>query len=173
VWARSASVWLAVLLVVATTWAKISTDFDHNVDFGNYKTYSWGKLETDSSFWDERVKSAIDNQLAAKGWRPVSSGGDVIVNAFGKTHSEHTIDTFYEGEAWLWRGFGNFATSTMTVDTYKVGTLVVDMFDPHTKNLIWRGVASDTLFSNPEKNTRKLDGEVRKMLLHFPPNLSR
>ena len=169
---RSALISLALLLVVATTWAKISTDFDHNVDFGNYKTYSWGKLETANSIWDERVKSAIDSQFAAKGWTQVPSGGDVIVNAFGKTRSEHTIDTFYDGfgEAWLWHGFGNFATSTMTVDTYKVGTLVVDMFDPNTKKLIWRGVASDTLSSNPEKNTKKMDGEVHKMFQRFPPN---
>jgi hypothetical protein len=35
--------------------------------------------------------------------------------------------------------------------------------------LIWRGVATDTLSSNPEKNTKKLDGEVHNLFKNFPP----
>jgi len=49
-----------------------------------------------------------------------------------------------------------------------VGTLVVDMLDANTKNLIWRGVASDTLSNNNDKNTKKLDKDVEKMFQHFP-----
>lgn len=160
------------LLVAAAAWASITTDYDHNVNFINFKTYSWGKLETGNSIWDERTKSAVDSALAAKGWTQVPSGGDVLVNAFGKTHPEYTMNTFYDGfgGGWRWRGFGGFGEATTTIDTYKVGTLVVDMFDPNTKNLIWRGVATDTLSNNPEKNTKKLDGEVHKMFEHFPPN---
>lgn len=147
----------AVLLVAAAAWASITADYDHNVNFINFKTYSWGKLETGNSIWDERAKSAVDSALAAKGWTQVSSGGDVLVNAFGKTHPEYTMNTFYDGfgGGWRWRGFGGFGEATTTIDTYKVGTLGVDMFDPNTKNLIWRGVATDTLSNNPEKNTKK------------------
>jgi Domain of unknown function (DUF4136) len=161
-------------LVAAAAWASITTDYDHNVNFVNFRNYSWGKLETANSIWDERVKSAVDSALAARGWTLTTSGGDVLVNAFGKTHPEHTINTFYDGfgGGWRWRGFGDFGEAT-TSDTYKVGTLVVDMFDPNTKKLIWRGVATEMLSSNPEKNTRKLDAEVHKLFQHFPPSSSR
>lgn len=170
-----------LLLIAAAAWASTSTDYDHNVSFANLKTYSWGKVETQNSIWDERVKDAIDGQLAAKGWTQIPSGGDVVVNAFGKTKPEHTINTFYDGfggGGWGWRRFGGgvgggFGESTTTVDTYKVGTVVVDMFDPNTKNLIWRGVATDTLSNNPDKDTKKLDGEINKLFKHFPPNGSR
>ena len=159
------------LLLAAAAWASVSTDYDHKVNFANLKTYSWGKVQTANSIWDDRVKSAIDSQLAAKGWTQVPSGGDVVVNAFGKAHSEQTLNTFYNDfGGWRWGGFGD---STTTTDTYKVGTLVVDMFDANSKNLIWRGSSSDTLSSNPEKNTKKLDSEVHKMFEHFPPNSSR
>ena len=167
---------LSIALLAATAaWASITTDYDHNVSFLSFKTYSWGKVETANSIWDERVKSAIDAQLAAKGWTQVPTGGDVVVNAFGKTRPEHTFNTFYDGfgGGWRWRGFGGFGESTTTVDTYTMGTLVVDMFDPNSKNLIWRGVVTDALSSNPDKNTKKLDGEVHKMFQHFPPNSSR
>jgi hypothetical protein len=162
----------ALLLVTSAAWASFSTDYDHNVNFSNYKTYSWGKVETTDSLWDQRVKSAVDSQLSAKGWTLVPSGGDVVVNAFGKTKPEHTINTFYDGfgGGWRWRGFGGFGESSTTIDTYQVGTLVVDFFDASTKNLIWRGMSSDTLSSNADKNTKKLDSDVHKMFQHFPPN---
>lgn len=168
---QTVSLIAGLLLVAVAAWASINTDYDHNVRFANFKTYSWGKVQTANSLWDERVKSAIDGQLAAKGWTQVPSGGDVVVNAFGKTHPEHTINTFYDGfgGGWRWRGVGGFGESTTTVDTYKVGTIVIDMFDPNTKNLIWRSVATDTLSNNPEKDTKKLDGDVHKMFQHFPP----
>jgi hypothetical protein len=84
-------------LVAAAAWASITTDYDHNVNFVSFRTYSWGKLETANSIWNERVKSAVDSALAARGWTLTTSGGDVLVNAFGKTHPEHTINTFYDG----------------------------------------------------------------------------
>ena len=166
---RSTLLAAALLLVASAAWAKTTTDYDHNINFANYKTYSWGKVETQNSIWDQRVKDAVDSQLAAKGWTQVPSGGDAVVNAFGKTRQEHTLNTFYDGfPGWGWGGFGD-GTATTTVDTYKVGTLVVDLFDANTKNLIWRGVASDTLSSSAEKNTKKLDSDVHDLFKHFPP----
>ena len=167
---RSVLIMVAPLLMMAAAWASINSDYDHNVNFANYKTYSWGKVQAANSLWDDRIKSAVDSQLAAKGWTQVPSGGDVVVNAFGKTHSEKTLNTFYNGFGGGWRWGGGFGNSTTTVDTYKVGTLVVDMFDASGKNLIWRATSSDTLSSNAEKNTKKLDSDVHKMFQHFPPN---
>ena len=58
------------LLVVATAaWASISTDYDHKVRFASFKAYSWEKVQTANSLWDERVKSAIDAQLAVQSVR--------------------------------------------------------------------------------------------------------
>jgi hypothetical protein len=158
----------ALLLITSAAWGRTTTDYDHHVNFTKYKTYSWGKLETADTIWDQRVRDAVDSQLTAKGWTQVRSGGDVVVNALGKTHPEQTLNTFYDGFlGWRWGGFGE---ATTTVDTYKVGTLVVDIFDANSKNLIWRGVASDTISSNPDKDTRKLNSEVLKMFKRFPPD---
>jgi len=164
---RSTLLAVALLLIAAAAWAKITTDYDHNVSFASFKTYSWGKLETANSIWDQRVKDAVNGQLSAKGWTEVPSGGDVVVNAFGKTHAEQTLNTFYDG--FPGRRWGGFGESTTTTDTYQVGTLVVDLFDAHSNSLIWRGVASDTLSSNPNKNTKKLNSDVHNLFKHFPP----
>src|SRR5262249_22500828 len=106
---------------------------------------------------------------SSKGWQQVSSGGDASVSAFGATHNEQTLQTFYDGfgGGWFWRGFDT--TATTTVENTPVGTLMVDIFDTKTKKLIWRGSASDTLSSKPEKNENKLEKSVDDMFKHFPP----
>ena len=165
----------ATVLLTGAAWASITTDYDHDADFSNYKTYSWGHLETGDSIWDRRVKNAVDSQLAAKGWRQVESGGDVVVNAFGKTRREQDVHVSWSGlgRGPLWSPFGDtFGGATATRDTYDVGTLAVAMSDATSKNLIWRGVLSGTLSSRPDEDTKKLDKDVEKMFKHFPPRSS-
>jgi hypothetical protein len=114
------------------------------------------------------VKDAIDKELAAKGWTHVASGGDVALVAIEKTSVHQQYDTFYDGFGG-WRRFGGFGDSTTTVDNYRVGTLIVSMFDGNSKQLMWRGMSSSDLSGNPEKNTKKLDKDVQKMFKTFPP----
>ena len=103
----------------------------------------------------------------------VDSGADVAVVAMEITRDQQTLNTFYDGfgGGWGWRRFGGggFGEATTTTDTYKVGTVVVDLFDTKTKQLIWRGAASDTLSDNSDKNIKKLNESVDKMFKHFPP----
>jgi hypothetical protein len=162
------SVAIGLVLVAVAFAQEIRTDYDHHVDFSKYRTYSWAKVETPDSIWDERVKEAVDKALAAKGWTQVPSGGDVSVVALGTTHEKPTLQTFYNGfDGWFWGGFGD---ATTYVEKYEVGTLIIDMFDTKTKKLIWRSSANDVLSSKPEKNIKKLDKAVQKMFEHFPPH---
>jgi len=55
------------------------------------------------------------------------------------------------------------------VDNYRVGTLIVSMFNGNSKQLIWRGTSSSDLSGNPDKNTKKIDKDVAKMFKNFPP----
>src|ERR1700675_806296 len=151
----------------------IQTDFDHQANFSQYKTYSWQEIKPANSLWDSRIKNAVDAQLAAKGWSQVDSGGDVTVVAGKTTQTQRTLQTFYDGfgGGWGWRRFGGggFGSSTTTEQDYKVGTLVIDLYDAKTKQLIWRGSAQDTLSDKAEKNEKKLDKGVAKMFKAFPP----
>jgi len=162
---------VASLLVLATIAfsQEVRSDYDHHVNFSQYKTYSWAKVETPDSIWDQRVKEAIDRTLAAKGWTQVPSGGSVSVVAVGTTHEKPTLRTFYTGfGGWRWGGFGD---ATTYVENYEVGTLILDIFDTSTKSLIWRSSVREVLSSKPEKNMKKLDKAVQKMFEHFPPEL--
>jgi len=156
---------------------QVKTDYDHGANFGQYKTYSWEQVKTKNALDVDRIKSAVNAALAAKGWTQVDSGGDVSIVALETTQNQQTLNTFYDGfgGGWGWRGFGGggFGEATTTTDTYKVGTLVVDLFDTKTKTLLWRGSSSDTLSNNSNKNIKNLDKGVEKMFKKFPPGSSK
>jgi hypothetical protein len=170
------SMFLSVVMFFCFTAAsfgqQVKTDYDRNANFGQYKTYSWEKVQTQDALLVDRVKTAVNAALAAKGWTQVDSGGDASIVAMETTQNQQTLNTFYDGfgGGWRWGGFGD---ATTTTETYKVGTLVVDLFDTKTKNLIWRGSSSDTLSSNSDKNIKNLDKGVQKMFAHFPPGASK
>jgi hypothetical protein len=62
--------------------------------------------------------------------------------------------------------------ATTTVEKVPVGTLVVDIYDTSTQQLIWRGLAHDQLSDKPDKDTKKLEKAVNKMFDKFPPRSS-
>lgn len=160
---------LVVALATAVFADRVSVDYDHSENFKQIKTYSWSKVKTANSLWDDRVKEAVDKELSAQGWTQVPSGGDVSLVAVEKTSVQQQYDTFYDGFGGFRRFGGGFGEETTTVDNYKVGTLVVSMFNTNSRQLIWRGTSSSDLSGNPEKNTKKLDKDVQKMFKHFPP----
>jgi Domain of unknown function (DUF4136) len=169
-----ASVGIVLLFASASFAQQVKTDYDRSANFGQYKTYSWEKVQTQDQLWVDRIKAAVNTALAAKGLTPVESGGDIAIIAIEMTKNQQTLNTFYDGfgGGWGWRrggGLGGFGDATTTTENYKVGTLVVDLFDAHTKKLIWRGSASDTLSDKSDKNIKNLDKGVQKMFDHFPP----
>ena len=164
---------LALFLANGTFAQQVKTDYDRAANFSQYKTYSWQNLKTKDALDVDRIKNAVNAALAAKGWTQVESGGDISIIAIEMTQQQQTLNTFYDGfgGGWGWRRFGGggFGEATTTTETYKVGTLVVDLFDTKTKQLVWRGSSSDTLSNNSDKNIKNLDKGVQKMFQHFPP----
>src|SRR5467141_3149416 len=167
----AASVALMLVLATVSFAQDVKSDYDHSANFGQYKTFSWEKVQTKDPLMIDRIKDAVNGALSAKGWTLVPSGGDVEVFAIEITQNQQTLNTFYNGFGGgrRWGGFGGFGDATTTTETYQVGTLVVDLFDAKTKTLIWRGSSSDTLSNNADKNTKNLDKGVQKMFTHFPP----
>jgi uncharacterized protein YoaH (UPF0181 family) len=163
----------AVLFATASFAQQVKTDYDRSANFSQYKTYSWAKVQTQDQLWVERIKEAVNTVLTAKGLTPVESGGDIAIVAIEMTKNQQNLNTFYDGFGGGWRWGGGFGEATTTVSNYKVGTLVVDLFDAHTKTLLWRGSSSDTLSDKSDKNIKNLDKGVQKMFDHFPPEVKK
>ena len=163
---------IMLLLAGIASAQQVKTDYDRSANFAQYKTYSWEHVKTQDALNVDRIKSAVNTALAAKGLTQVDSGGEISVVAVEMTQNQQTLNTFYNGfgGGWGWRRFGGgLGEATTTTDTYKVGTLVVDLFETGTKKLLWRGSSSDTLSNNSDKNIKNLDKGVEKMFKKFPP----
>jgi hypothetical protein len=167
----------------------VRTDYDHGTNFSQYHTYSWGKVQTSDPFYVDRIKQAVDQQLQAKGWQLQPSGGDVTIFSTDNVHNQKEVQTMYDGlgggwgGGWGWGGWGwgggwagpgfgpGFGTgeATTTTSNQPVSNLVIDLFDAKTKNLLWRGLATEDLSTNAGKNTKSLDNDINKMFHGFPP----
>src|ERR1700722_7832956 len=161
----------------------VRTDYDHGVNFSQYRTYSWGTVKTADPFFAPRVQQAVDKQLQSKGWQLLPSGGAVTVFANDNLHNQKETQTMYDGfgggwgggwgwGGWGWGGLGNpggFGDAPTTTTNQPVANLVVDIFDGNSKNLLWRGLATEDLSTNANKNTKSLDSDIARMFKSFPP----
>jgi len=151
----------------------VNIDFDKAFDFSTVKTYAikigttWG-----NDLSQRRVLTEFDEAIASKGWKKVGEGeANVQVILHGATQTKHSANTFYTGMGGGYRYGGmGMASAQTVVSEYRVGTLVVDMFDAKTKNLVFRGTAEDEISDNPEKNAKKLEKASAKMFKEFPPS---
>jgi len=67
-----------------------------------------------------------------------------------------------------WGGFQTVQGQTATIP---VGTVLVDLYDPRKKQLVWRGDASKTidLKKDPDKNYANLQKAIAKLFKNYPP----
>lgn len=162
---------ICVVLTGCPSGAKVSVDYNHNTNFSQYKTFAFADVKTDNPFFEQRIEDEVTKDLQAKGLRRVDSQGDLEITAVGAVHNRKEYQTFYNnpgfGYYW-WGGFGPGYSTTRTIH-YKVGTLVLDMYDRQSKHLVWRGTAANGVGNSPEQNTGRLDEAIDKMLKNFPP----
>ncbi len=80
----------------------VRTDYDHGANFTQYHTYSWGKVKTSNPFYVSRIQEAVNQQLTAKGWKLVPSGGSVTVFATDSIQNQQEVQTMYDGLGGGW-----------------------------------------------------------------------
>jgi Domain of unknown function (DUF4136) len=163
---------LAALCLLATATA-VAQDVKYNfmpgTDFSKFHTYKWVNIEGGShpnQIVDAEIKQSVDSQLAAKGLtKTEDEKADLYVGYQVAVDQEKQWNAYGMGRGWG----GGMATATSS--TINVGTLVLDMYNPTTKQLVWTGNASKTIdpSSSEEKNQKRLDKAMEKLLKHFPP----
>jgi len=145
----------------------VNTDADPSAPFSTYKTYAWTTgTPALESLGEQRIRSAVDAQMAAKGFRVATdSTPDVYIATHVLTQKEPQLIANGFGPWAFGGGFG-----TIDVNTLVQGTLVVDMYDANTKKMVWRGVATDTVSEKPSKNTARINKALAKMFRRYPPS---
>jgi len=150
---------------------RTAIDYDRTTDFGRYHSFFLVKGNSSGNpLLDQRAEDDVRQALMSKGWEEVPKGdGRAAVVVHAATKTKHTYETFYDGwGGWRWRG-GRMGTATTLVDDYKVGTVVVDIFDASSKQAIWHGFASDALSDSAKNNAQTTEAAIAKMFGNFPP----
>ena len=147
---RHINLTVLVSLGVAAFAQQVHFDYDRSANFSAYKTYHWvdyQEVQVGDQILDQDIKRAVDAQLAGKGLRRVESGGDLLVGYQAAISQEKEFNSLggWGGPGW-WSGpWGSWGNTRVTTSTIEVGKLVIGLFDPATKQLVWRGDASKTL----------------------------
>jgi hypothetical protein len=126
---------------------------------------------SDDQLISQDIKRAVDEQLAQKGLTRVEKNGDLQIAYHAAIREEKGIDL--NGMGWGGRGFGGLWDGSISgqTSTIPIWTLVIDVYDPATKQLIWRGQASKSidLKKDPDKNFKNLEKAMTKLFKNYPP----
>lgn len=139
----------------------VRSDYEPATDFAAYRTYAW-LPQTPTAQVDElvigRIQRAVDAALDAKGLRPVSADeADLMVNqSVSVTEKLRVSDPYYSYEPY---------------ELYREGTLVIDLVDAETRQLVWRGTGQTRLaeLKTPEEREERVRRVVEAILARFPP----
>ena len=157
---------LLLLLAGSAFGQKVTTQAAPNVNWSQYKTYSWGQGESVANpIMNQYIITGVEAQLNGKGLKKVDNDGDLVVIFNTTTDSQKQLN---------WNSFGGWGRmgggmGSAQVENIVSGQLVVDLADPKTKQFLWRGSALDTVSDNPQKNEKKVTNALTKMFQKFPP----
>ena len=160
---------LALLAGTALSAQDVKYNFMPGTDFAKYHTYKWVPIEGGAhpnQIVDAQIKSSVDSQLAAKGLTQTDNdNADLLIGYQVSVDKEKQWNAYSMGGA----RFGGMGSATSS--TISNGSLVLDMCDPTSKQLVWTGTATKTLdpSSNQEKNQKNLDKAMAKLLKNYPP----
>src|SRR5204863_7302899 len=144
-------------------------NFNKVANFNAYKTYKWVQIKDApklNPLVDQQVRSAIEAELAKKGLAKAPGEEADLWIAYQVTLSQEKEFSSYSsdfgygagwGRGWYGGGMGSTMTTGQT-STIHIGEVALDMYDPATKQISWRGTASKTLDAKakPEKRQKNL-----------------
>jgi hypothetical protein len=158
---------------------EIEWQHEDDVDFSKYHTWDWiadsSTPPTDPRLDDPvvkaRIRGAIETQLLEQGFQKNSGSADFIVHyhaALQDNLSQTTVDDAYDN--------ATYAEHTRNWDfqythEWLEGTLLIDILDSSTNELVWRGSAQAelSLTATDEERDKRVKEAVKKMLKNFPP----
>jgi hypothetical protein len=147
-----------------------------DIDFVRYSTYDWGPADArpvtderlrESPYFVDEVHGAIDTQLNRRGLvRADGVRADLLVHY----HAAITDRVEVASRPGSYRECLT-PDCRPTVKTYDAGTLVIDIVDASTRELVWRGWAEhrlEDMLDDPVLVHRRVQDAVRRVFETFP-----
>lgn len=182
---------LCPLLLLGCSPYQVKINYDTKVDFARYKTFAFApKLKANGQAVEvdvlvqRRAVRAVEQELQSKGFVLTAQGAapDLWVVTYPSYHQassgSFTIGVGVGGMGGGPRGVsgggvGVSTTKPMGVNTE--GSLIIEILDATSKQLIWQGVAEGDALSetDPAKSDQQMAATVKVTLAKFPPSPSK
>lgn len=181
------------VLSLACQSVRVRTDYDDAIDFAPLQTYAWldpplreasrdeggqsGDPFTQNTLIDKRVRDEVEAWLASHGYR---AAGEDEEPDFLVRYELVSREVTRDSPVFVTGGFGHYgyghgvgsgigyAGST----TYQEGTLILDVIDPASQQIAWRGWGTSQA-RDPQMSPERLHKTVAAILARFPPKAKR
>lgn len=162
----------ALLTIACSPQIQVYSDHDPDYQVKNFKTFGWGQ-KTDieanknplhyNELNDKRIKSAVLEELSSRGYVLSEVTPDLIIHYHIVIDDQSIVTTEPYGYS-----YGPYWTRMQT-HAYREGTLILDLMNPETNNLVWRGWATVSLdMITPEQTEKMISRVVAKIFRRFP-----
>jgi hypothetical protein len=158
------------LLPACSTAPTLATNADPQVNFAAYHTFQLAPTRAPDrpEFTPELIRQVNEATSAAftqRGLTAAADNPDVIILVHGAIEERVDITDwgFNYGRFHRW-GWGD--NNRYELNQYREGTLLIDVFDAKTKNLVWRGSAVGQVPGPPDIN--RIRSAINDIVNRFP-----
>ncbi len=175
-WARCGVLTLATATAAACAAPiRVNSYAERTADVSRYGTYDFapvaevatGDPRLDSNpFFNERVRSAVDKALRAKGYTRDASGAPDVTVHFHASVTQEILDVSAAD-----RRAGYCGEHDCRPFVYDAGTLLMDLVDTGTGKLAWRGwaeTAFDGAVDDQAWMDKRIDAAVARIVAQLP-----
>jgi len=183
---------LSVMIFSACNTLKVVVDYDKSADFSKFTTYEYFGWSAESDkilnpFDKKRIESAFGEELSSRGLKYVEEGGDLIITLYIHTEDKTHVTANTSSMGMYGSGYGGYygygprygwgpgygmghSVTTYNEYDYKVGTLIIDMFDAKKEQLVWESVGSKTLNQDQtsEAKEQNIKQTANQMMYKYP-----
>jgi len=149
-------------------------DYDSEKNISHYETYNWkvySEIESNrnpiyyNELNDKRIKTAVNRAMQKKGYRQVDFGPDIAIH-YHIVVEDKTVFMMDPGG----HQYGLYwMKDEMNQYQYQQGTLIIDLMDSRTNDLVWRGWAVAVLEDlRPEKVEEMLNKTIDRIFEPLP-----
>ena len=137
----------ALVLTAGCASMNVNSYVERGYDLNRYNTYAWspqpavatGDPRLDSNpFFDEQLRAEVEVQLARRGFERTAGIPDLLVH-YHANMIQRIEAKDLDGE------FGSCEQGNCRADVYDAGTILIDLVEPHTNKVIWRGWVEDSM----------------------------
>lgn len=187
----------ALGLLAGCSGISVNYDYDRSAAFADMHTYRWftpadgaaaGAGSTPANpvkpqaggapnpIMERRVRRIVERELAAKGFRQDEGAADFLVAYYPVFH-DRIVQSYTGfgpawGYGWGWRPWDyGVAGGFVEVQRFREGSIVLEMVDPRSSQVVWHAVAEGALngLREPKDAEEQVGLAVRRMLDRFPP----